>query len=197
MRLLTVFIFLLIACNNLNAATEVDKYDILLFGDKIGSLTATHETMPDGSESYTLDSHSKATILWIDKEVTSHLAAVYKDGKLISSVYREIEDGKLKRWYNVSWNGSSYTADGYKGKMNFTQAPTHSVANLFFENFNSVNKIFDEAESVFCDMSHPEPGTWEFKGGNGSRNIYHAVNGRVQSAEYHVTLATVKMVRVN
>lgn len=197
MRHVSVFMFLFIACTGICAASEVAKFDILLFGDKIGSLTATHDKNPDGTESYSLDSHSKARILWMDKEVTSHLAVIYKDGKLISSVYKEIEDGKVKRWYNVNWNGSSYTADGYKGKVNVAEAATNSVATLFFHDFNSVSKIFNEAESVFCDLTHPEPGTWEFKGGNGSRNIYHAVNGKVQSAEYHVTLATVKMVRVN
>jgi hypothetical protein len=115
----------------------------------------------------------------------------------VSSRFKEIENGALKRWTNVSWDGKQYNLEGYKGKQTFTQAPTLSIVSLFFNGISGSNKIFYEAEGDFSDLQHPDATTLEFKTSDGNRNVYHYVNGRAQSMEFHVSIATVKMVRVN
>lgn len=188
---------LLLTGNTTIAATEIIKYDVYLMGDKIGYMHISRETKDGGIEIYTLQSYSKAKVLWINKEVSSHTTCTYKDGKLISSVFKETENGEVKRWYNVSYDGKQYTSDGYKGKRTFTQAPVFSVCTIFYKEPAKATQVFDEAEANFNNFSHPEANTCEFKSANGTRNVYHLVNGRVQTAEFHVSIATVKMVRVN
>ncbi len=179
------------------SATEVLRFKVLLFGDSVGRLTISKETRADGSELYMLDSYSKARILWIVHENTTHYEVVYKDGKLFSSRFKEIEKGELKRWNNVSWDGKQYNVDGYKGKRILNETPVFSIVSLFFSNTQNVKKLFYEAEADFSDVEHLENNTLEFKSSDGNRNVYHYVNGRANSMEFHVSIASVKMVKIN
>jgi len=194
-----VFVFLLLFCNFYRAfsAKEVAQFNILLFGDKIGNLTVSKEVQPDGTELYLLDTYSKAKIFWINKENITHYEVLYKGGKLISSKFKEVENGETKRWNNISYDGKQYTVDGYKGKHSFTEVPTYSVVSVYFKSMQDVKRMFYEAEGDYSSLEHPDAATWEFKSSDGNRNVYHFVNGRVQNMEFHVSIATVKMVRVN
>ena len=178
-------------------AAQVAHFNILLFGDKIGNLTVSKEIRADGTELYLLDSWSKAKILWVNHEDVTHYEVVYKDGKLISSKFKESESGTVKRWNNVTWDGHQYNVDGYKGKRTFSQTPTYSIVSVYFSSMQNVKRIFYEAEADFSPVENADPNTWEFKSSDGNRNVYHFVNGRVQNMEFHVSIATVKMVRVD
>ena len=179
------------------AAVETVRFDILLFGDKIGTMTVTRELRADGVEFYTLESSSKAKILWIDKENYSRYEVVYKNGKLFSSTHKELENKKLKRWTNISWNGSQYTVDSYKGKRNFTEAPEYCTVSMYFKGFKDVKKIFYEAEADYDVVEHPQPNVTEFKSSDGTRNVYYFENGRIKSMDFHISIAKVRMERVN
>jgi len=196
-RFLLVMLMLTVGLAGVYAEVEVVHFDILLFGDKIGYLTATHEIKPDGSEFYTLDSWSKAKILWITHQNTTHYEVVYKNGKLISSKATQSESGELKVWNNVTYDGKEYHVDGYKGKRSFTEIPTFSVVTLYFKNMDHVKRMLYETEAELDDVQHPEANTWEFKTSDGNRNVYHFVNGRAKNIEVHASIATVKIVRVN
>ena len=128
---------------------------------------------------------------------TTHYEVIYKDGRLISSRFKELEKGELKRWNNITWDGKQYNVDGYKGKRTLSETPTFSIVSLFFSNTQNVKRIFYEAEADFSEVEHPENNTLEFKSSDGNRNVYHYVNGKAQSMEFHVSIASVKMVRVN
>ena len=179
------------------SATQVAHFNILLFGDKIGNLTVSKEVRADGTELYLLDSWSKAKILWINHEDVTHYEVVYKDGKLISSKFKELESGTVKRWNNVTWDGNQYNVDGYKGKRTFKESPSYSIVSVYFSSMQNVKRMFYEAEADFSPVENPEPNTWEFKSSDGNRNVYHFAHGRVQNMEFHVSIATVKMVRVD
>ena len=190
------FLLLLLSLKSFSAK-ETILFDITLFGDKIGVLIVTRESMSDGTELYTLNSKSKAKILWINRENTIHYEDVYKDGKMISSNFKETENGQVKRWTNINWDGKVYAVDGYKGKRTFTEAPTYSIVSIYFNDMKNVKRIFYEAEADFNDLQNPEPDTYEFKSSDGNRNVYHYVNGKAQRMEFHVSIATVKMKRTN
>jgi hypothetical protein len=177
-------------------STEIARWDILLFGSKIGNMSITHKTQDGGVEMFILDSYSRAKVLWIDKEVTSHVEVVIRDGKVISTVYKEVENGKVERWYNVTWNGNGYSADGYKGKKTISQVIPSTVVSAYFEDLTKLTKVFDEAEAEFVNLDHTEADTWEFKTGTRGKNVFHAINGRVQNVDFHASIATVKMVKV-
>ncbi len=190
--LLTLLVFL---CAGFAPATETATYDVILFGDKVGNMVVTHQTLADGKESYLLQSNVKAKILWIDKEVVSRMEAIFKDGKLLTSNYSEVENGEKKRWYNVNLTGNVYTADGFKGKRTITQPIPYTVVTSYFKDLRKVTRVFDEAECDFVDLAHPEPDTWEFKSGGRGRNVFHSVNGVVKFVEFHASIASVKFIR--
>ena len=197
MRQSLLISFFLIGFVKAGLATEVSHFDILLFGDKVGSLTISKDVRADGSELYILDSYSKATILWTNHENATHYEVVYKNGRLVSSRFKEIENGTLKRWNTVSWDGTQYVLDGYKGKRTFNEVPVISVVSLFFNDVSKNNKLFYEGEADFTELKHLDANTVEFKSSDGNRNVYHYVNGKAQNMDIHVSIATVKMVRVN
>jgi len=189
-----LFVFGLIeACSS----KEIARFNIILWGNKIGNLTASKETRPDGSELYLLDTWSKAKVLWITRENVTHYEVIYKDGKLISSTFREVENGEVKRWSNVKWDGAQYNVDGARGKKIFTEPPTYSIVTVYFQSMQNVKRMFYEIEGDFNELKHPDPGTWEFKSSDGNRNVYHFENGKVKNMEFHVSFATIKMERVN
>ena len=189
--LLTLFL----AVGLFSRATETINFDMYLFGDKVGSLTFTRTQKPDGSIYYELNSHIKAKILWITRENSAHMETTYKNGKLINCYQKEVEDGKVKRWNRVTFDGTKYVQEGYKGKTTFTRAPDISVATIYFDKPLSVQNFFYEPEAEFVTLEKVDENTYEFKGSDGARNVYHYKDGKSTGMEFHVSIATVKLVR--
>lgn len=180
-----------------SAAIEIHRYDIFLFGDKIGEMRISKEVKPDGTELYIIDSYSKAKILWINRDNNSHYETVYKNGQFISSVYTEIENGKKTRWGNVKWDGKKYAVDYYAGKKTITEIPAYTVVSLYFGDISKMKRIFYDSEAEMIEVEHPDASTVEFKTSDGHRNTYHFLNGVLDRLEVHTSFATAKMVRVN
>ena len=197
MLIIPVFVLLVLQHTAAFAVTETIHFDVMLFGDKIGDMNVSREQRSDGTEFYVLETKSKAKVLWIDKDNYTLYEVTYKDGKLLSSTHKETENGKVKRWTNVRRDGSKYLVDSYKGSRVFAEAPVYSIVTIYFKDIKNVKRIFYEAEADFNEMQHPEPDTWEFKSSDGNRNIYHFENGKIKSMDFHVSIATVKMVRTN
>ncbi len=190
-----IIVLLVLSCSALYAK-ETATYDMILWGDKVGKMLVTHDVAADGTETYYMETHSRAKVLWIDKDVSTWLTSIYKNGKLISSTDKEIENGKITRWTNVKFNGTNYTVEGSGGKRTFTEAPVFSILTLYFKPVAGITRIFHEGEGTFCELKNTEPGTYEFKGED-ARNVYHYVNGRLNNMEFHVSIATVKAVRTS
>ena len=194
---LLLSVFFMLSQGFLYSAVETINFDIMLFGDKIGVMTITHELKSDGTDHYTLETKSKAKILWINKDYFSRYDLVYKQGKLVSSVFKEIENGQAKRWTNIKWDGTQYTVDSYKGKSIFTESPNLTSITMYFQPLQNVDKVFYESEGDYAKVEHPDANTREFKSSDGHRNIYYFVNGKIHNMEFHVSIATIKMVRTN
>ena len=179
-------------------AKETIHYDITLFGNTIGKMTITREIQKDSSELYILESSSAAKILWINRKNFTRYEVRYKNGKLMSSSFMEKENDEVMRWTNVSWNGKQYKVDSYKGERFFSTSPKLSIVTLFFNGLDQDKVLFYEAEADFNQLKKSdEPDTWEFKSSDGNRNVYHLKNGKVSTTEFHVSIATVKVVRID
>ena len=176
--------------------TETLAYDIFLWGDIIGSMTITKTDKEDGTEVYVLESHAKAKILWVVRDNTAHMETVFKNGKMVSCYQKEIENGAVKRWNRVMVDGTKCNVEGYKGKRTISEVPYFSVAPIYFKGLVNIGRLFYEAEAEFCNVAKVDDNTWEYKASDGSRNIYHFKNGRAESMEFHVSIATVKFVHV-
>lgn len=193
-KITTLILLVLLSCPG-QAQTFV--FNFVLFGDSVGVSTITKTHDANGIDKYVLDSHIKAKVLWITRENHTHYESRFKDGKMISATYYEINNGKKDKWSNIQWDGSAYQVDSYHGKKSFTERPTHSIGTMYCDNYNpSRKRFFFEPEADFNDLSFPAPNTIEFKSSDGNKNVYHFKNGQVADAEFHTTLATVYLKRV-
>lgn len=190
--LLLLFVF---TVQLLSAQTKV--FDMHVLGFKFGKLTVTKTLEPDSTAVYTMDAGGKATVLWIDFVSRTTQQVRYKNGKLVSSVYTEIENGKIKRWNKLHFDGKKYLVDAYNGSRSFAEAPEFSIAKLYFENTAGIKKIFYEAETNFAPVTHKENNSLEIKTSDGNRSVYHFENGEIKKMEFHISIATVYAVRVN
>ncbi len=170
--------------------------NIMLFGDKVGERVATRTQLADGTEHYTLHSKLKAKVLWINYENESHAESDYKNGKFVSSTQREVQNGSVKRWCNTKWDGTKLVVDSYKGKKTYNELPGYSIPPIYFKGLQGVARVFYEAEGDFCKVEKTDSDTFEFKSSDGTKNVYHFVNGLLDHMEFHVSIASVKMVRV-
>jgi len=195
-RLQKLTLGMLLLCLSLciYANTETVSYDILLFNNKIGKMVVTHETKPDGTDLYTLVTTSRAKILWIDKANDSRYDLVYKAGKLMSSTFKEIENGEVKRWCNIKWDGSEYLVESHNGKHSFTDSPSFSTITAYFQGLTKTAKIFYESEGNFANTEYPDANTLEFKTSDGHKSIYHYLNNKINNMEFHISIATIYMV---
>ncbi len=197
MRLLIIAFVFLFSVEKSPIYAQFVNFDIFLFGDKIGNMTVSRKVVDDSTETYTLESRSKASLLWIKRENYTRYDVVYRNNRLISSENVEIENGKQKRWVNVVFDGKHYQVNGYKGKRILNEVPTYSVVKLFFTDGSKQNRIFYESEGDFAEIKHPKPNVCEFAASDGSRNIYYYQNGQLTNLETHVSIATIKLVRTN
>lgn len=190
-----LILFLLVCGNTLAAQTKV--FDMTVLGFKFGKMIVTRNVEPDSTEVYTLNASGKATVLWIDFVSQTKQEVRYKNGRLVSSSYTEIENGKTKRWNKVTFDGKKYQVDSYKGKSSFAEAPVFSVASLYFKNSTNLKKIFYEAEAEYAPVNHTGKENIEFKTSEGNRSVYHFINGEIQNMEFYISIAIVYMKRVS
>lgn len=117
----------------------------------------------DSTDLYTLHAKGYLKILWMERNDETKYEVRYRNGKLISSTYRQIESGKTKKWTIVVYDGKKYQVDSYRGKRSFAEAPTYSILSLYYSNPKNINRIFYEAESDFANVKHPDGDTIEIK----------------------------------
>jgi hypothetical protein len=176
-------------------AEETMTFDMFLYKDKIGYLTVTKKKVNDSSEIYTLTSNSKAKILWMEYDNQSSHEVTYINGKLFKSTHKEVQNGKVKRWTNIKWDGKAYQVDGYKGKWAINEAATHSIATLYFKDVRNVKRLFCDTDGAFVDFKNIGVSMYEFKAPDGTRNVYEYENGKLKRMEFHVSIATVRAER--
>jgi hypothetical protein len=183
----------------LTTFTQAQKlvFKMVLFGDSVGISTITKTHDANGIDNYVLDSRVQAKILWITHTNQTHYESRYKDGKLISASYYEINNGKRDKWSNIQFDGKAYQEETQRGKKTFTETPTYSVGPLYCDNFDPNRKrFFSDTDGEYVDLKFPEPNTIEFKSPDGNKNVFHFKNGKISDAEFHTTIATVYLKRV-
>jgi hypothetical protein len=192
-------LILLLLCTALSytCTAQTLVFNMILFGDSAGVSTVSKTHDANGVDNYSLDSRIRAKILWITRENHTHYESRYKDGKLISASYYEINNGKKDKWSNIQYDGKEYQAESYHGKKSFKEVPTFSVGSMYCDTYNPNRKrFFLEMEAEFIDLKFPEPNTIEFKSSDGNRNVFHFKNGQITDAEFHTTIATVYLKRI-
>ena len=192
---LSAFAFLCLF--SIQAHSQTLLFTLYLFGDSVGHSSVSKTRDNNGNDQYLLDTYVRARILWITRENHTHYESTFKDGKMVSATYYEINNGKKDKWSIIKFDGKAYQVDSYHGKKNFTEVPTHSIGSLYCDGYSAGRKrFFYEPEADFNDLSFPGTNTIEFKSSDGHRNVYHFTGGRISDAEFHTTLATIHLKRV-
>lgn len=178
-------------------SAQTVSYNIRIFGSNVGKMVINHTRESDGTDLYTMESNSDIKLLWIAKHYRSKFEARFKDGKMISSSHLETEGDKVKRWAKVLFDGTKYLVDSDKGKRSFTEVPAYCDVSMYFEDCRKVKRLFYLADADFDNVTHTSDSNMEFKSGDGHRNVYFLENGKIKLMEFHLTLATVFMTRVD
>lgn len=195
MHRLSALVLLLIFSVRMNGQNL--KFTLYLFGDSIGHSDISKKKDAAGNDLYMLDTYVKAKILWITRENHTHYESVFKDGKMVSATYYEINNGKKDKWSYIKYDGRQYQVDNYKGKKTFSEVPTHSIGTMYCDGYAPGKKrFFYEPEADFNELTFPEANSIEFKSSDGNRNIYHFRNGQISDVECHTSIATLKIKRV-
>ena len=190
-----LFALSFLAC--FTAHAETITFDIFLWGNKIGQMIVSRETEKDGSIHYALRSNTKAKVLWIKKEGISEYDAWYKDGKLIRSYLRELENGKQKRFSSVVWINGEYKIDNYKKKQTVLSLPHDDIMGFYFTSQPTTQQVFYQPEAEVLTVNKDDKQTWYFKSSDGQTNIYRYQNNRITELEFQLPLASVVMKRIN
>lgn len=186
-------VFMLLATS---VSAEEIVFNMSVFGFTFGRMVVTKTVENDSTEVYTLNAKGKTSFLWMKREDETRYVVRYRNGKLFSSDYVQIESGVTKNWTKISFDGKKYQLDSHRGKRTFTEAPDYSVLALYFAPPGKRTKVFHEAEGNFIDLKKKEDNTVETKTDE-SRTVYRFKNGKLNELVVHLSIATVIMQRVN
>lgn len=194
MNKLLLGVLLFCACT---VSAEEIVFDMSVFGYTFGRMVVTKINENDSTILYSLKAKGKTSFLWMKREDETRYEVRYRNGKLLSSDYIQIESGVTKRWTKINFDGRKYLVESSKGTKTFTTVPDYSVLALYFKHPDKRTKVFYEAESNYLDIKYKEVNTLETKAADGSRTIYYFRNGQLNELEVHLPIATVHMQRVN
>jgi hypothetical protein len=178
-------------------ASESISFDMFLLGSKIGELKITRTLSDDGLETYALQSTAKAKILWIDKSQKTNYIVVYKNGVLISSDHSYIENTGNNTNCKIRYNNQAYDVQKNDKKYTLSAIPSWSVLKMYFNEPKNIGQVLYEVDASTSYVKNIDPNVYEFKSGDGNKNVYHYKNGKLIQVDVHVSLVSVKIVRVS
>jgi hypothetical protein len=190
--LFTVFI----ACSSIAVQAETIVFDMSVFGFKFGEMVLTKSVKNDSTEVYTVNAKGKTDFLWMKREEESIFKVEYRNGKLFSSDYEYLNKGKREKWSSVRFDGSKYMIQSHQGDREFTAPLDYSLIKFYFDPTLDREQIFCEEDCSYAQIERKE-NTLKVKCQDGSRSTYHVKDGKVESMEIHLDLATVKLTRVS
>jgi hypothetical protein len=147
----SILLAVLIA-SSLTSFCQTLKYDIILLGKKIGQAVIAKKDS-SGFIHYSVNSHSDAKILGMDKKDDMQTAALFnKEGQLVSSVY---EDQKNKSHLSTKaeWKDNKLNIEKDGAKTSLAEAATFSSLLLYFSEPKDHQKIFSERLGQYVEIA--------------------------------------------
>lgn len=190
---LSVILFLL---SFLNLSAQLQKYDVFLFGKKIGYMNVKRTIMADGSVFYSLETLSETKILFKHTKALAKSDVTYKNGRLTDAWYQYTENDEIERYSKTTFDGKTYQIHNENGKFSHSEPLGYSLIRMYYEEPKTISRLWLEPEGVFCNLKSTAPGVYEYKSPNGNRNVFKYKNGQVDEMEFHLTLVSVTMKRL-
>lgn len=150
------------------------KYDIVLFGNEIGTGT-TVVTNNSGKTSYTLETKAKATVMFKERTSYTKINMTYAGKVLESCNLKREKDGEWQDVKITYENGKHfYTENGVKKAV--ARPITFTSTQLFFKEPVGVSEIYVERLNIFTPIQKEEEGLYKtvIDGGD---NYYRYENG--------------------
>lgn len=154
---------------------QSSKYDIVLFGNTIGTGSANVSKTTSGNLYYKLVTSASANVMF--KERTSHtdIEMEYKGNVLQSCKLKREKDGEWEDIKIVLENGKHYfILDGKKTSV--TKPVTFTSTQLFFKEPVGIKEIYIERLNIFAPIQKESEGLYKtvIEGGD---NYYRYENG--------------------
>ena len=194
-RFLLISILMLVSFS-----TQAEKivFDMSVFGFKFGEMVLTKTVVNDSIERYTLNAKGKTDFFFMKREEESIFNVEYRNGKLFSSDYEYLNKGEVEKWSTIRYEGNEYVVKSNEGDKTFKDPLDYSLIKLYFEPTVKSGTVFCEEDCTYADMIPDEENDkLVIKCQDGSRSTYHVKDGRVEAMEIHLSVATVKLTRVN
>jgi hypothetical protein len=166
------------------------KYDVILFGDKIGSLTAVRNVKPDSTVEYHVASSSEAKVLWVNKKSKLNSDVVFKGGKLQSSLVKNITE-EAEKEIRILWDKAKYIIEKGNETIVCTENICYTTTMLYFWEPKNINRIFSERVGIFVKLMKNSDGNYEMTMPDGVTSIFKYRNGIAYEIELKKTLGSV------
>lgn len=165
------------------------KYDILLFGKKIGETTVEMKDS-SGIKHYILHSNSEVKMLFMNKKSDMCTDVLFgKDGVMSCSTFENIkEDGKI--FTKAVWDKSKLLVDKNGEKVTLSNAVNYSSILLYFSEPTHLQKVFSERLGEFFQINKEAQGKYTAQTKSGTATYIYS-NGKLTDLEMKSTLGSV------
>ena len=167
------------------------KYDVLLFGKKIGE-TIVEMKDSSGVRHYMLRSSTEVKMFFMDKKSNMATDVLYgKDGLMTSSTFHNIkEDGEIHT--NATSDKGKLIVDKNGEKITIPNTVNYSSLLLYFSEPHNLQKVFSERLGEFFDIIKEADGKYSAQTKSGSA-VYTYAHGKLTEIEMKSTLGSVFM----
>lgn len=177
----------------LSLLAQKQEFEIIMMGDKIGTLTAERKVKGD-IEMYSVTSSAQAKILWQEFSTATSTRVVFKGGVLSEAYYEYKDKGEIEKFCKVIQTPTGYSVNNWKkGKYTIDDMVNTCLAFTYFQEPKEGQKVFDETWGEYVNMKKTGSGQYEFKAKDGDRTVYHYSGGKLAEVEFHTSIMTVKM----
>lgn len=183
-------VFSLLAVKGNLFAQDFLKYDVLLFGKKIGSTVVQREADSKGMTRYQLNHRSEINLLFAKKKSALDFNVTYLHQQLINSSVESIKDG-VREMVNVVKDGSKYVIENGLKKSLVNGVIDFSAIHLYFSEPGNRTSIFSERLGEFCTFRKAKDGSYICELENGVLNIYRYRDGVLNELEMSSRLGTI------
>lgn len=190
MQRLYIGIFMMLWTIGMSVAQTV-SFDSFLWGDKMGTLTATKKKGGD-IVYYEVKASNSAKILGIQKNVETITTITIKGGQMIESYSKRVDNGKLKNYCSIKWDGTKYNIETEKGKSTYGTKISLVTMDFYFSEPKASESYYYNPAAHAISFTKTGGGVYEFKTNDGVKHKFIYKNGVLDEIENGMDIATVK-----
>ena len=195
----TLFVALLLFANGASTFGEEIIFEMSVWGYKFGTMVVSRTVENDSTEVYTVEAKGETDFMWMKRKEESSHRITYVNGRLESSEYVYLNKGEKEKWAYVNYDQGQYTIRSNDGSRTLSeQLIDYSLVKLYFEPSFEKQTVFCEEDCSFSTVTPiPDENIIKIACKDGNRSTYHINDGKVDELEIHLSVATVKLKRIN